>query len=92
MKLTLDQINKIPDVQAREKLKRDIIEGYEFQKKEAAKQDFLTFVKRMWPQFIEGKHHKIISENFEAKANISLTERSSTFIDSGRRDFSNLSF
>ena len=55
MKLTLDQINKIPDIQAREKLKRDIIEGYEFQKKEAAKQDFLTFVKRMWPQFIEGK-------------------------------------
>ena len=45
MKLTLDQINKIPDIQAREKLKRDIIEGYEFQKKEAAKQDFLTFVK-----------------------------------------------
>ena len=44
MKLTLDQINKIPDIQAREKLKRDIIEGYEFQKKEAAKQDFLTFV------------------------------------------------
>jgi hypothetical protein len=64
MKLTLDQINKIPDIQAREKLKRDIIEGYEFQKKEAAKQDFLTFVKRMWPQFIEGKHHKIISEKF----------------------------
>ena len=64
MKITLDQINKIPDVQAREKLKRDIIEGYEFQKKEAAKQDFLTFVKRMWPQFIEGKHHKIISEKF----------------------------
>ena len=45
MKLTLDQINKIPDIQAREKLKRDIIEGYEFQKKEAAKGDFLTFVK-----------------------------------------------
>ena len=64
MKLTLDQINKIPDIQAREKLKRDIIEGYEFQKKEAAKQDVLTFVKRMWPQFIEGKHHKIISEKF----------------------------
>ena len=38
MKLTLDQINKIPDVQAREKLKRDIIEGYEFQKKELQKE------------------------------------------------------
>jgi hypothetical protein len=53
MKLTLDQINKIPDIQARNKLKRDIVERYEFQKKEAARADFLTFVKRMWPQFIE---------------------------------------
>ena len=35
-----------------------------FKRKKAAKQDFLTFVKRMWPQFIEGKHHKIISEKF----------------------------
>ena len=33
--VTLDQINKIPDIQAREKLKRDIIEGYEFQRKKA---------------------------------------------------------
>ena len=64
MKLTLEQINKIPDIQARNKLKRDIVERYEFQKKEAARGDFLTFVKRMWPQFIEGKHHKIISEKF----------------------------
>ena len=54
MKLTLDQINKIPDVQGREKLKADIIAGYENQKERRLEQDFLTFVKRMWPQFIEG--------------------------------------
>jgi hypothetical protein len=59
MKLTIDQINKIPDVQARERLKADILQGYENQKAEAARNDFLTFVKRMWPQFIEGQHHKV---------------------------------
>ena len=78
MKLTLDQINKIPDIQARNKLKRDIVERYEFQKKEAARGDFLTFVKRMWPQFIEGKHHKIISEKFNK---IALGEKNRLIIN-----------
>ena len=32
MKLTIDQINKIPDAQARERLKADIIKGYENKK------------------------------------------------------------
>ena len=68
MKLTIDQINKIPDVQARERLKADILQGYENQKAEAARNDFLTFVKRMWPQFIEGEHHKVISEKFNRVA------------------------
>ena len=27
------------------------------------KSDFLTFVKHMWPDFIEGSHHKIIAKN-----------------------------
>ena len=26
--------------------------------------DFLTFVKHVWPEFIEGKHHKEIAEKF----------------------------
>ena len=26
--------------------------------------DFLSFVKAMWPQFIEGPHHKIIAQKF----------------------------
>ena len=64
MRLTIEQINKIPDIQVRERLKADILKGYENQKAEAARNDFLTFVKRMWPQFIEGRHHKIISEKF----------------------------
>ena len=73
MKLTLEQINKIPDVEVRERLKQDIIAGYENQKAVAARQDFLTFVKRMWPQFIEGKHHKEVSEKFNKIASGELT-------------------
>ena len=73
MKLTLEQINKIPDVQERERLKQNIIAGYENQKATAAREDFLTFVKRMWPQFIEGKHHKEVSEKFNKIASGELT-------------------
>ena len=68
MKLTIDQINKIPDVQVRERIKADILKGYENQKATAARDDFLSFVKRMWPEFIEGEHHKVISEKFNRVA------------------------
>ena len=27
-------------------------------------QDFLSFVKYVWPEFIEGSHHKIINKKF----------------------------
>ena len=30
--------------------------------------DFLTFVKHVWPEFIEGDHHKIIAEKFNRLA------------------------
>ena len=29
-----------------------------------AKNDFLSFVKCMWPEFIEGSHHRIVAEKF----------------------------
>ena len=32
------------------------------------KNDFLNFVKYMWPEFIEGDHHKLIGEKFNALA------------------------
>ena len=32
------------------------------------KNNFLDFVKMMWPEFIEGYHHKIIAKKFEALA------------------------
>ena len=37
--------------------------------REAARVDFMAFVKAMWPDFIEGRHHKIMASKFEAIAN-----------------------
>ena len=33
-------------------------------KQDSVYKDFLTFVKHVWPEFIEGKHHKEIADKF----------------------------
>ena len=41
----------------------------QLQKNETCQNHFLPFVKAMWPEFITGKHHKIISQKLERVAN-----------------------
>ena len=41
----------------------------QLQRNEACQNHFLPFVKAMWPEFITGKHHKIISQKLERVAN-----------------------
>ena len=42
-----------------------LLNRYEqMEKQEACQGDFITFVKHLWPEFIEGRHHKIIGEKF----------------------------
>ena len=36
--------------------------------REMAQTSFLTFVQRMWPEFISGRHHKIMADAFERVA------------------------
>ena len=36
----------------------------QLEKQESCQSDFITFVKSQWPDFIEGRHHKIIGEKF----------------------------
>jgi hypothetical protein len=36
---------------------------------EAYQNNFMTFVRAMWPEFIAGKHHRLIAEKLEAVAN-----------------------
>ena len=40
----------------------------QLEKTEACKNNFLNFVNAMWPQFIAGRHHKIIAEKLERVA------------------------
>ena len=35
------------------------------EQKEQQRGDFLSFVRAMWPQFIAGRHHKIMADAFE---------------------------
>ena len=68
MKLTLEKFNLLPpDIQ------KEFIEAGTLAKQkrgiEKAQTDFMSFVKRVWPEFIEGSHHKKIAEKFNDIAN-----------------------
>ena len=60
----LDRLPELPIDQQREILalvdKLDVI-----RERDAAKDSFIAFVKKVWPGFIEGYHHKIMAEAFE---------------------------
>jgi len=60
-------INKLP-VEARKEFLRYKIKLEEKRKESAIKDDFMSFVKYVWPDFIEGSHHKIMAEKFNKVA------------------------
>ena len=47
--------------ETRRELKRYLVQLDKKQKNFKIQTDFMTFVKQMWPDFIEGYHHKIIA-------------------------------
>ena len=60
-------INKLP-VEARKEFLRYKIKLEEKRKESAVKNDFMSFVKYVWPDFIEGSHHKIMADKFNKVA------------------------
>ena len=62
-----DFIEKLPPDAQKEFLKL-AMKLDEKTKQEKVHKDFLAFVKHVWPEFIEGKHHKKISEKFNKLA------------------------
>jgi len=63
----MDSISQLPVEEQREILAeldvhRDAVE------REDAQENFLSFVRRMWPQFILGSHHEIMADTFERVA------------------------
>ena len=67
MKLTLEKLNLLPPDIQKEFIEAGILAK---QKRgiEKAQTDFMSFVKRVWPEFIEGSHHKKIAEKFNLLA------------------------
>ena len=63
MHIDLEKINKLPP-DVRKKWKINAIKSFRKKKESHIKSDFLSFVKHIWPEFIEGYHHKIIAEKF----------------------------
>ena len=62
-----DFIEKLPPDAQKEFLKL-AMKLEEKSKKEKVHGDFLTFVKHVWPEFIEGEHHKVIADKFNRLA------------------------
>lgn len=65
------QISGLPEDQQVEIL--DLLDQLKNAKtRQSAKSDFLSFVKVVWPAFIEGEHHKVMSDAFNRIADGSL--------------------
>ena len=60
-------INKLPP-DARKEFLKYAIKLSEKKKQGKVNNDFLSFVKHVWPEFIEGKHHKEIADKFNKLA------------------------
>jgi hypothetical protein len=63
MEIDLEKIKKLPtDVQ--KEFMTTFLKYTEKKKESKIHSDFMSFVKHMWPDFIEGNHHKIVAEKF----------------------------
>ena len=61
--LTPEQIENLPPDTKKEYM-QTVLLLEEKKKQQAVRDDFLSFVKHLWPNFIEGEHHKIMAEKF----------------------------
>ena len=64
----LENLDKLPP-EHYEAVTQALAKWTEARRVEGAKDDFLSFVRAMWPPFIEGPHHRIMAEKFEKVAN-----------------------
>ena len=63
MQINLEKIKKLPP-DKRKDLYRLYLKYGEKKKVSKIQSDFLSFVKHIWPDFIQGYHHKIVANKF----------------------------
>ena len=61
MKIDIEKIKKLPP-DVRKDFMKTFLQYQEKRKENKIHSDFMSFVKHMWPEFIEGSHHKIMLE------------------------------
>ena len=67
MQIDLDKIKKLPpDVQ--KEFMTTFLKYQEKKKESLIHKDSMSFVKHVWPDFVEGSHHKIIADKFNKLA------------------------
>ena len=67
LKALLQRIPNMSDAEARD-LYASVEEHEILKEREESRQSFMTFVKKVWPHFIEGAHHKRMANAFERVA------------------------
>ena len=67
MQIDLEKIKKLPP-DVRKDFYKMALKLSEKKKISKIQSDFLSFVKHMWPEFIQGSHHKIVAEKFNRLA------------------------
>ena len=67
MKIDIDKIKKLPP-DVRKDFMKTFLQYEEKKKENTIHSDFMAFVKHVWPEFIEGSHHKIVAEKFNQLA------------------------
>ena len=68
IRAALPNLSRLPPDEQREIL--DIMDRLDdMDAQEESRQDFMHFVGQMWPSFIEGAHHQIMAEKFQAILN-----------------------
>ena len=67
MKIDIEKIKKLPP-DVRKDFMKTFLQYEEKKKENKIHSDFMAFVKHVWPEFIEGSHHKIVAEKFNQLA------------------------
>jgi len=62
-------VERISDEEAEEKILKLEYRLAQIERVEACQDNFLSFVRSMWPEFIAGRHHRIMAEKLERVAN-----------------------
>ena len=64
MDIDLEKIKRLPP-DVKKEFMQALVKYDGLKKQEKIKNNFMSFVKHVWPEFIEGSHHKRIAEKFD---------------------------